>query len=77
MAGKSLIHSPAGDLSSKRFLAFACFAVAIGIAVLDIVKGGTPNAVELVKAFLWPATVILVGGTAAEQLGGLKIGGAK
>ena len=64
-----------GNISSKRIGGWVCLAVAIGLAVLDVIQGGTTNAVQLVNSFLIAGTSLLVGGTAAEQIG--KLGGNK
>jgi len=72
MANKMLNDSD-GNVSSKRWFAAACFVSAVGLAVGGLFADGGID-VEIIRAFLWPATIVLVGGTAAEQIKGLNVG---
>ena len=69
---KSLLKDTEGNSSSKRVAGYACLFFSMGLAVYDLFQGGTANAVALVNSFLIAGTTLLVGGTAAEQIG--KIG---
>lgn len=70
-----LLTDADGNASSKRVAGYACLVFSMGLAVFDVIQGGSANAVQLVNAFLIAGTTMLVGGTAAEQIG--KIGANK
>lgn len=66
-----LLNDTDGNVSSKRWFAAACLIVAIGLSVASLFVEKEIG-VELIKAFLYPATIVLVGGTAAEQIKGIR-----
>lgn len=56
-----------GDKSSKRLIAFCCFAIAVIIGLISLTLKQDIG-IELVNSFLSAAVALLVGGTAAEQI---------